>query len=189
MGWLFAPSDAQSIREYFTRERFERLYNSSDGKAKVIDFSLRGHVAYLAYQYPDEDLGADRVTCIVCLLERQYDRGSYHYGHKTMDEAMGPYCYDCPKRILDKLTEPPPPGYAQQWREKCRARASRKRAKPGDVIRFDTMMTFTDGAQLDTFRVVNRDGKTLFTPTDNAYVGLYQIPGWTKKDYQVISTA
>lgn len=41
------------------------------------------------------------------------------WGHKDMDETMGPYYYDCPKSILSLLT-PTNNERANEWREECR---------------------------------------------------------------------
>jgi len=40
------------------------------------------------------------------------------WGHKPMDETMGPCFYDCPIAFLDQ--SPDPGGYATAWREKVR---------------------------------------------------------------------
>lgn len=47
------------------------------------------------------------------------------WGHKTMDESMGPYYHNCPKAYLDERVYPTGPitnDYARQWRDRCNQR-------------------------------------------------------------------
>jgi hypothetical protein len=50
---------------------------------------------------------------------------SYGWGHKEMDEAMGPYDWTCPVEFLDMV--PQPEGeFVAKWREAIRKNASRQ---------------------------------------------------------------
>jgi hypothetical protein len=78
-----------------------------------------------------------------------------------MDETQGPNIANCPIRILDKLSEPPLNQYAADWRRRCRANAgmrsqqdkSLRSLKPGDIVKFNTPLHFTNGEEADTFIV------------------------------------
>lgn len=48
----------------------------------------------------------------------KFDDGEFAY--KVLTEDMGPHFYDCPARILNKLSDTDS-RWAMQWRNKCRA--------------------------------------------------------------------
>lgn len=69
-------------------------------------------------------------------------RNGTEFAYKDMDETCGPCAYDCPESIL-KLLSPTDSQWANEWREKCRAKAARvKILKKASVIKltfdFDT---------------------------------------------------
>ena len=76
-----------------------------------------------------------------------------------MYENMGPYRYGCPARILNLLTATDNEN-ALKWRASCRevlARRSKCRTlRAGMTIKLHHPMKFTDGAEIDTFKVVER---------------------------------
>jgi hypothetical protein len=75
-----------------------------------------------------------RVLGLVVLTDR---RGG-QFGYKPMDESMGPCESDCPAHILNRLTNPAPNEWAEQWRERCRAniagKAARVEARLAEII-------------------------------------------------------
>lgn len=52
---------------------------------------------------------------LVCLTEG-------NCGYKLIGEECGPFYYNCPKEIIDKLKWPAPSKYAEEWRNKCAER-------------------------------------------------------------------
>ena len=97
-------------------------------------------------------------------------RENGEWGYKSMDETMGPNVADAPMKLL-ALLSPTTSQWAQDWRQKCRdnaALASRS-LKPGDVIRLEQPLRFTDGSERQTFRVSvktypgARRSRTVFT--------------------------
>ena len=99
-----------------------------------------------------------------------------------MSEDMGPYRYDCPARILDLVT-PTDSDTANRWRASCREalarRAKCRQLRAGMTIRLHHPMKFTDGAEIDTFKVVARllkpglafdHGGRLYKPSEAALV-------------------
>lgn len=172
MGWLFTYKPrGESMKEFFSKE-----FNGENGQ--VLDVALVNfREAYIAYQLGDE------VIALVCLVD--YDNNSYYnVGYKDMDETMGPRYYNCPKRILEKLT-PTQNEYAREWREACWQRHQEKEAKrvsDGDQVRFAHPITFTNGYFGDTFTVIKNGRKVRFS---DGY-DLYRISNWQNRDFQII---
>lgn len=124
----------------FVRREFEQ-----DGN-RIIDFSARGRTIYLAWEQ------AGQVRAVVVLLFRS--KGDWGYRCYTEDE--GPYHFDCPQRLLDRLS-PPQSEYATQWRQQCRRRRLELQAqeplKEGDWIKLSEPVRFRDGDEQDTFEL------------------------------------
>lgn len=172
MGWLFTTRPrGESMKDFFSRE-----FNSENGK--VLDVALVNfREAYIAYRLQDE------VIALVCLV--QFTPNSYYnIGYKDMEEAMHPYYYNCPKRILEKLT-PTQNTSAQSWREACWQRIQEREAKQvndGDLIRFRNPINFTNGYTLDTFRVIKNGNKIRF----NSGSFICKISNWKERDFEII---
>ena len=186
MGWTGTHKESgESVKEFFEKE-----FNWKDGQ--VLDCAVVNlREAYLAYK----NHNTGQIIAFVCLLN-YYPNDYYNFHYKDMSENMGPYVYNCPARILDQLSEPAPNEWAREWREKCRARLERKtnKAKTGNIIKFPTPLEFTNGDKIDTFQVTKVGKKTLFRAVfrdnnGNSIPGTmnYKIPGWTTRDYEVIS--
>jgi hypothetical protein len=138
------------------------------------------------------------VWALVVLQQR--GRGEFNYCRKEVEESMGPTEARCPARILDMLTPLPEcdrscartigESYvyycgvcnAHAWRERCRANLERAAAQPsiktGDRFRVARPWTFGDGAQEDTFSVVDGrrrifrragDGRTVRLPAKSSW--------------------
>ena len=85
----------------------------------------------------------DGVCAYVILLDYPRSKKSADkFGYKIMEETMGPTMSECPKSILNKLSELPPGSawdWARQWRERCRAHhalvaARAAKRKPGTML-------------------------------------------------------
>lgn len=61
----------------------------------------------------------------VVVLTSVDSKDYYNFGYKEMTESMGPGYYDCPKSILNLLTETDSE-YALEWRRKCIAESDKK---------------------------------------------------------------
>jgi len=85
------------------------------------------HETYVAYKRDDG------LVMGVVLLTRYNPRSTFNFGWKDMDEGMGPYAYNCPRRILALLSPVellyPDSPWAQEnattWRTICRERRTR----------------------------------------------------------------
>lgn len=99
------------------------------------------------------------------------------FGYKDMDETMGPYLYECPKSILDLLTETDNE-LAIEWRVHCREYLQKKRkGKTLNTLPVNAIIEITfDGKQVrlqKKIRTVNwRTGRTSYMWTD----GFYRYP-------------
>lgn len=100
----------------------------------LLDQATVGNNLWMLVQHPDGHK-------IIALELLSYARADSCWGHKSLDEGMGPNACDCPLRILD-AAEPNPSGYAAEWRERVRAwhvadaaaRTRRKSLAPGVTI-------------------------------------------------------
>lgn len=115
MGWTFMgrPQDV--------RAELRELYQSQF--TQVIDDAVIGRTYYCAVEVNKP--GKPREVYAGVAL---YSLKGGEFGYKEMDESMGPYYFECPIRILDKLT-PPTSSYAAEWRNKCRAHHASRRAR------------------------------------------------------------
>lgn len=127
MGWTYTylkDTSAQGIKEYL-KEYFD--------PKEVIDISgIRGGAIYAAINTPTSDLVCGNVILV------RIRKGRFNFGYKVMGEQSWPYYYDCPKRILGKLSTiedirtyyeskfPENPdtvneivGNVKTWRQKC----------------------------------------------------------------------
>lgn len=133
MGWTFTHRPKGISTKRFFEDSFN--YTREDGSyGKILDCKAFLDTVYMAYEIKRKDLPTE-VVGVVCLTK--YVKDTYNFGYKDMDETMGPYSYDCPKAILDKLT-PTTHEYALKWRENCWKQVTKheeaKKLKVGDRI-------------------------------------------------------
>lgn len=149
----------------------------------ILDCVTKGTTFYAAVR----DKDTDEVFGLVVLQTRGRDG---YYTRKAMSEDEGPCYYDCPDRILDRLT-PTENAYAVGWRDKCRAknaaRAARPTVKAGDRVRFADPLTFTNGMTFDTFTFVK--GSTFEVTERAGYPYRVRITRWRDRRYEVLTTA
>lgn len=157
MGWLYM----QSLDGYFGPRQYldaQLTYERPERRCRVLRSALVAMRTYYAALEIVQADGQREVTAIVCLVRyNPRDREGYVFGYKDMDEGMGPSGAECPLAILDLLTPTDRP-HALAWRDRCRAAAAVRAAKPklrhGDTIVFNEPITFTDGVTLNRFAVV-----------------------------------
>ena len=77
---------------------------------QIIDFSAKGNVCYAAVEHKE----SSEVFGMVVLLSYRNNERLF----KEMDESEGPFYYDCPKRIIQKLS-PTRHESALKWRATC----------------------------------------------------------------------
>ena len=82
----------------------------------VLKSAMVGSVYYAAVE--TKRTGEEPVVwAAICLTSTDWDDGM-NFGYKDMDETMHPYQYNCPKGILDLLSETDNES-ALEWRKMC----------------------------------------------------------------------
>lgn len=156
MGWTTMAMPREGARAYL-----DTLYSWSDDQRrhKVIDSSLvGGREYYTAVETTTIASGERTVFAGVALVSISRRHGE-EFGHKDMSEDMGPFYYNCPLRILDRLTETNNE-QALTWRAKCREAAALRSASnkgpklaAGQRVRFAEPIKFSNGAVLSEFEI------------------------------------
>jgi hypothetical protein len=142
MGWTYFHDQPSLSRAEIIKREFS--CNPSDKNPWAYGFeylSTQGSVVYAVMwrENPSENV-ARSYFGIVFLTTRK----NGEFGYKEMGEECGPYHYDAPIKMLDLLDRlsPSDNGYALKWRQACRDKHSRKKARaaiqwqPGDKVQF-----------------------------------------------------
>lgn len=93
-------------------------------KWTVLKSAMRGSTYYAAVEFTDKETGKSEVFAAIYLTKTTM-RDHFNFWYKDMDESGGPCECDCPKGILDLLTETDSE-YAIEWRARCREKLERK---------------------------------------------------------------
>lgn len=119
--------------EQFTQREHDEEYNNKIQhypKMEVVKSSMVGSIYYAAVRTINSQTGYDHTWAAVCLTSTKIVHGM-NFGYKIMDESCGPFCFDCPKGILDLLSSTDNE-IALEWRRKCRERLQQK--KEGNTV-------------------------------------------------------
>lgn len=129
-------------------ERWTQREHDGYPELNVLKSRMYGSTYYAAIEVKRNGV-REKVFGTVALTSTDWDDGM-NFGYKDMDETMGPYCYDCPKSILDLLT-PTDSEYANEWRHKCREKAN---APKLSALPIGTHIKFTrwDGKEIRLFK-------------------------------------
>lgn len=133
----------------------QRVIPELSQQREVIGVSVRSKVVYLAVHTPQKL----QTVAVVAVLEKGEDGWSY----KAIAEAEGPHYYDCPSKILTKLSATAC-ATSNEWRYRCRERIEERSAKArqrkllhyGTVITLQNAITFSDGVTESVFTCVTR---------------------------------
>ncbi len=119
MGWTSTTARHYTENGKVNRKaECEHLYTWEDERRenKVLKSSMRCNVYYAAVKTTDKNTGHLEMFAAVCLTSTKWD-GGFNFGYKGMTEDCGPCEDDCPKDILDLLTDTESE-YAKEWRER-----------------------------------------------------------------------
>lgn len=180
MGWTSQHRDKGTTNEEFFLASFKpgtRIHAS-------------GTVAgtfYAAVETPSQP----GVIWAYVVLTQWAPKSEYNFTYKDMDETMGPCEVSAPLAVLKALT-PTDNGYALEWRERCAQYQAQRKAmrglKAGDSVVLASKLTFTSGAELDTFTVkrypVGRGLQTRAVLTSEGRS--YQVPNWQDRVVAVL---
>lgn len=190
MGWtgMQKPDD---VAGWMKRQL---TWESSERKNECLDVAIvQRETAYAAVKTTYAD-GTTRIWAAVFKLEFLPRSSSFEtFRYKDMSEDSGPFEDTCPARILNRLT-PTDSQYANEWRERCRARLARREANKvsdGDCIRFERAVGFTVNSrpgriERDTFRVVVQGRRVSFMAVDEDGRDDFtcSIPNWRDRSFR-----
>lgn len=108
MGWTGTPG-----KTYTKKDEREQVVYENLAKGSVEDIAASRRDTYVAAKSPK----TGKVQALVFVFSNRKGEGMY----KIMGEEEGPFYYNCPQRILNKLTEPAPNLVAAEWRQTCRS--------------------------------------------------------------------
>ena len=195
MGWLIYPDTPACIRDEIARLC---TWDNETGRGFPVLISRKGSVWYAAVRAEPAvgrlDTGRDPTGHFETDATGGYTFAAVflttaskgEWGYKDMDETSGPNQAEAPAKLLDLLS-PTSAEFALDWRMRCRAHAARsgRRLKSGDVIRLATPLRFSDGAELQTFRIARekwgRSNRTVFISTENG--GRYSVSNIMSRDW------
>lgn len=135
MGWCSYHAQYYKNGKVDRKREMDELLTG--GNQVVLKSSMVGSTYYAAVK----TIGENNVSVWACVAETcGQDRNDpyFNFGYKAISETSGPYRYDCPKSILDLLTETDNE-HALRWRAACREKFAKPKlsALPvGTVIRF-----------------------------------------------------
>lgn len=159
MGWT-----GYAVTPGHERAEIEKFINfeNDESRYRAVYLTQKGTTWYAAVEVTlankdaetcsfEVDADGKYVFAAVFLTRRDPD-GLWFY--KDMDETVGPFYYQAPKKLLDMLS-PTTNDSARKWRENCARHAalSTRPLKHGDVIKFRKPIKFQDGRDRDTFIV------------------------------------
>lgn len=184
MGWTWQESKFRKDNGTIDRKaECDHIINYENDKVKleVLKSAMKGSVYYAAVKRVDKTNGDSIVFGAVFLTST--DRRSWcDFGYKDMDETCGPYESECPKSILELLTETDSE-CAKEWRERCWANVNRPKDKSLASVKIGQVIEFNNG--YETIRVRKMapayQFKTpwYFREENNTYVKKNHIKNWT----------
>jgi|ERR1035437_25189 hypothetical protein len=149
MGWTSFNLPKGTAKEWFKKTWEE------DNKYKVIDSALVNRsTMYGAI----EKVSTKEIFCAVFLI--RWSKGDYNFSYKDMTEHVGPNVVNCPKRIMELLTELAPSSeYAIEWRKRVQEYWNRKanvsKLANGSILKVTEAVKFTNGSEYQYFKKEN----------------------------------
>lgn len=128
-------------------ECFKKYYNYDFEKV-----SIKNGVLYGAVKGVDRVTNKPIVWALVAIIKFSTRNFQTEMCCKLMDETEHPYYYDCPKSILDLLSNTDNE-MALEWRAKCRERLAKTDIK-SDYVFFPYGLDFTYGKDLHFFEKI-----------------------------------
>lgn len=186
MGWLYTNDySGGGVRAYLDRNFASENDEIKDEILKSALVAMSRY--YAAVRTTTKETGESKIWALVVLVKyNPKATDGMTLGWKTMDETMGPTIDDCPKSILDLLTDPPANDWATAWRARCRAYHDNKppRPQPGDILVFPEPLEFSDGTKETRFRAY-RYGHRAIRFCGLTTGGHYKIPALDKRSYVI----
>ena len=144
MGWTSYHAGFYKNGTVDRKKEIDKIYTQAEDtgypELNVLKSTMIGSTYYAAIEVKERGIMIKVFAAIVLTSVNMKDY--FNFSYKDMDESAGPYRYDCPKGILDLLTETDNE-YAINWRNKCRENIQKKKEKLtkgtlpiGSIIRF-----------------------------------------------------
>ena len=144
MGWISYHAGFYKNGTVDRKRELDEIYTQSESEEypelNVLKSRMIGSTYYAAIEAKENGITVKVFAAIVLTSVNMKDY--FNFSYKDMDESSGPYCYDCPKGILDLLTDTDSE-YAVQWRKRCRETIQKKKDKltkgtlpVGSIIKF-----------------------------------------------------
>ena len=151
MGWTSFNLPKGTVKEWFKKTWEE------DNKYKVLDSALVSRSTMFG---AIEKIATKEVFCAVFMI--RWSKGYYNFSYKDMTEHSGPYQHNCPKRIMELLTELAPTSeYAIQWRKNVQEywnkKANVNKLANDSIIKISEAVRFTNGSEYQYFK--KEDGR------------------------------
>lgn len=163
MGWLYQNEDIRNrSRKEIVIDHLK--YDNPPRSCKVLYAVERGATVYAAVRCRNEDTGMNEVVGIV-VLTHIASRDYCNFGTKIIEESMGPYQCDAPKKLINMLSSTDDES-ALRWRSNCLKNAHRHSAAATlRALEFGTVLELTDGSgkRLVVYRY---RGRKIFLFTD-----------------------
>ena len=193
MGWTTTSDYERHAKGLFTiREYLDREFASDHPdfpRYEVLDSSLHGKTEYYAaIRSTNRETGKVVVFALIALVSyKPRESDGYTLGWKEMSERSGPYCFNCPERIL-ALLDDTDNAHALEWRQNCRDHRIRKREtgkvfQDGAVIRFKMPLRFAGGIERQEFTVEKHGRALRFRAGDGV---LCCIPKARERAFEVV---
>lgn len=145
MGWTSYHATEYKKGNVDKKAECEKIFtqeeNGKYAKLKVLKSVMVGNTFYAAVEASRNNVVEDIFAVVV--LTSVNNRDYYNFSYKEMSEECGPCQYDCPKSILDLLTETKSE-WAMEWRKKCRERIEKKKnGKNASALPIGAIIKFT----------------------------------------------
>jgi hypothetical protein len=106
-----------------------------------------------------EKVDTKEIFCAVFLV--RWSKGYYNFSYKDMTEHVGPNVVNCPKRIMELLTELAPTSeFAIEWRKRVQEYWNKKanvhKLANDSIIKVSEAIRFTNGSEYQYFK---KDGR------------------------------
>lgn len=165
----------------FTQKEQDKVYNDKVHhlpKMTVLKSVMKGSVYYGAIESINSLTNSRIVFAIVCKTSVE----GMEFGYKDMDETCGPYYYDCPKTILNLLSQTNNE-FALNWRKKCEEQNNRnkeiskskkmlKDLPLGSKIKFNSINSLSNGIEIGDEVILTK----INVVNNKWYDGLYTWP-------------
>lgn len=144
MGWTSYHAEFYKNGTVDRKKEIDKLWTQAEGKKypelNVLKSRMIGSTYYAAIEEKEKCVVKNVFAVVVLTSINMKDY--FNFSYKEMYESAGPYYYDCPKGILDLLTETDNE-YAINWRNKCRENLQKKKDEltkgtlpVGSIIKF-----------------------------------------------------